>query len=166
MQRPRKHFESGGALAKRGTFVYDQNKGIERFYIVHEPNEHFLKIWNLYNVGNGFYRVFTTAKRVLSFQQKRAFIHEILCSASPDPVINLNHLHLFTHALYSEPLKLSQSLLVFLDLSANYPVFFYFTIKYFLDLTTACLMCQPLGQTNETFSYKIMSQRRDIQSYN
>ena len=28
VQRPRKHFESGGALAKRGTFVYDQNQTI------------------------------------------------------------------------------------------------------------------------------------------
>jgi hypothetical protein len=27
-QRPRKHYESGGALAKRGTFVYDQNQTI------------------------------------------------------------------------------------------------------------------------------------------
>jgi hypothetical protein len=33
-----KYFESGGALAKRGTFVYDQ---IQRFYVVHEPNENF-----------------------------------------------------------------------------------------------------------------------------
>ena len=35
---------------------------------------------SLYNVGNGLYRVFTTAKRALSFQQKRAFIQEILFS--------------------------------------------------------------------------------------
>ena len=42
-QRPRKHFESEGALVKRGTFVYDQNQTKN------------LKIWNLYNVGNGFY---------------------------------------------------------------------------------------------------------------
>ena len=27
-QRPWKHFESGGALTKRGTFVYDQNQTI------------------------------------------------------------------------------------------------------------------------------------------
>ena len=27
-QRPRKHFRSGGALVKRGTFVYDQNQTI------------------------------------------------------------------------------------------------------------------------------------------
>jgi hypothetical protein len=39
-----------------------------------------LRIWNLYNVGNGLYRVFTTAKRALSFQKKRAFIQEILFS--------------------------------------------------------------------------------------
>jgi hypothetical protein len=40
----------------------------------------FLKICSLYNVENGLYRVFTTAKRALSFQQKRAFIQEILFS--------------------------------------------------------------------------------------
>jgi hypothetical protein len=34
----------------------------------------------VHNVGNGFYRVFTTAKRALSFLQKRAFIQEILFS--------------------------------------------------------------------------------------
>jgi hypothetical protein len=28
LQRPRKHFETGGALAKRVTFVYDQNQTI------------------------------------------------------------------------------------------------------------------------------------------
>jgi hypothetical protein len=39
-----------------------------------------LKIWSLYNVGNGLYRVFTTAKRAFSFQEKRAFIQEILFS--------------------------------------------------------------------------------------
>jgi hypothetical protein len=38
----------------------------------------FLKICSLYNVGNGLHRVFTTAKRALSFQQKMAFIQEIL----------------------------------------------------------------------------------------
>jgi hypothetical protein len=41
----------------------------------------FLKIWSLYyyNVGNGLHRVFTTARRALSFQQyKMAFIQEIL----------------------------------------------------------------------------------------
>jgi hypothetical protein len=26
---------------------------IKRFYVVHEPNEIFLKIWSPYNVGNG-----------------------------------------------------------------------------------------------------------------
>jgi hypothetical protein len=39
-----------------------------------------LKRCSLYNVGNGLYRVFTGAKRALSFQQKRAFIQEILYS--------------------------------------------------------------------------------------
>jgi hypothetical protein len=39
-----------------------------------------LKIWSLYNVGNGLYRVFTTAKRAFSFQKKWAFIQEILFS--------------------------------------------------------------------------------------
>jgi hypothetical protein len=34
----------------------------------------------LYNVGNGLYRVLTTAKRAFSFQQKRAFIQETLFS--------------------------------------------------------------------------------------
>ena len=76
-QRPRKHFEGEGALAKRGTFVYDQNQTI---LCRSQAERKFLKIWNLYNVRNGFYRVFTTAKRALSFQQKRAFIQEILFS--------------------------------------------------------------------------------------
>ena len=76
-QRPRKHFESEGALAKRGTFVYDQNQTILCRSLAERK---FLKIWNLYNVGNGLYRIFTTAKRALSFQQKRAFIQEILFS--------------------------------------------------------------------------------------
>ena len=71
IQRPRKHFESGGALAKRGTFVYDQNQTI---LCRSRTERKFLKIWSLCNVGNGLYRVFTTAKRALSFQQKRAFI--------------------------------------------------------------------------------------------
>jgi hypothetical protein len=49
---------------------------IKRFYVVHEPNENFLKIWSPYNVGNVLYRVFTTAKRALSFwPPKRAFFH-------------------------------------------------------------------------------------------
>ena len=76
-QRPRKHFRSGGALAKRGTFVYDQNQTI---LCRSQAKRKILKIWNLYNVGNGLYRVFTTAKRALFFQQKRAFIQEILFS--------------------------------------------------------------------------------------
>jgi hypothetical protein len=40
-----------------------------------------MKVWLrhcLYNVGNGLYRVFTTAKKAFSFQKKRAFIQEIL----------------------------------------------------------------------------------------
>jgi hypothetical protein len=37
----------------------------------------FENIWSLYNRGNGLYRVLTTAKRALSFQQRRAFIQEI-----------------------------------------------------------------------------------------
>jgi hypothetical protein len=76
-QRPRKHFESGGALTKRGTFVYDQN---QRILWRSRAERKFLKIWSLYNVGNGLYRVFTTAKRAFSFQNKRAFIQEILFS--------------------------------------------------------------------------------------
>jgi hypothetical protein len=67
-QRPRKHFESGGALVQRGTFVYDQNQTI------------LCRLCSLYNAGNGLYRVFTTTKRALSFQQKRVFIQEILFS--------------------------------------------------------------------------------------
>jgi hypothetical protein len=74
-QRPRKHFESGGALAKRGTFVYDQNQTI---LCRSRAERKFLKIWSLYDVGNGLYRVFTAAKKALSFQQKRAFIQEII----------------------------------------------------------------------------------------
>jgi hypothetical protein len=73
-QRPRKHFESGGALGKRGTFLYDQN---ETTLCRSRAERKFLKIWSLYNVWNGLYRVFTTAKRALSFQQKRAIIQEI-----------------------------------------------------------------------------------------
>jgi hypothetical protein len=77
MQRPGKHFESGGALTKRGTFVYDQKQTI---LCRSRAERKFLKTWSLYNVGNGLYRVFTIAKRALSFQQKRAFIEEILFS--------------------------------------------------------------------------------------
>ena len=42
-----KHFESGGALAKRGTFVYDQNQTI----LCRSQAER--KFLSLYNVGNG-----------------------------------------------------------------------------------------------------------------
>ena len=38
------------------------------------------EIRSLHNVGNGLYRVFTIAKRALSFQQQRAIIQEILFS--------------------------------------------------------------------------------------
>jgi hypothetical protein len=70
-QRPRKHFESGGALTKRGTFVYDQNQTI---LSRSRAERKFLKIWSLYNVGNGLYSVFTTAKRaVLSRKRRRLF---------------------------------------------------------------------------------------------
>jgi hypothetical protein len=62
-QRPRKPFESGGALAKRGTFVYDQSQTI-----LCRSQAERKKIF------------FTTAKRALSFEQKRAFIQEILFS--------------------------------------------------------------------------------------
>ena len=51
-QRPRKHLESEGALAKRGTFVYDKNQTI---LCRSQAERKFLKIWNLYNVGNGLY---------------------------------------------------------------------------------------------------------------
>ena len=66
-QSSRKHFESGGALAKRVTFVYDQNQTI---LCRSQAERKFLKIWNLDNVGNCLYRVFTTAKRALCFQQE------------------------------------------------------------------------------------------------
>jgi hypothetical protein len=39
-----------------------------------------LKIWSLYNVGDCLYRVFTTAKKALSFQRKISFIQDILFS--------------------------------------------------------------------------------------
>jgi hypothetical protein len=58
-----------------GTFVNDQNQTILCRSRVERT---FLKIWSLYNVGNGLYSVFTTAKMALSFQQKRAFIQKIL----------------------------------------------------------------------------------------
>ena len=77
-QRPRKHFESGGALTKRGTFVYDQNQTI---LSRSRAERKFLKIWSLYNVGNGLYRVFTTAKRaVLSRKRGRLFKKYFFCS--------------------------------------------------------------------------------------
>jgi hypothetical protein len=50
---------------------------IKRFYVVRAERK-CLKIWSLYDVGNGLYRVFTAAKKALSFQQKRAFIQEKL----------------------------------------------------------------------------------------
>jgi hypothetical protein len=65
---------SGGSISKleehwpKGARLYMIK--IERFYVVHEPNKIFLKIWNLYNVENGLYRVFTTAKKALPFQQE------------------------------------------------------------------------------------------------
>ena len=44
VQRPRKHFESGGALAKRGTFVYDQNQTIFMSFTSRTKcHEHFCK---------------------------------------------------------------------------------------------------------------------------
>ena len=58
------------------TFVYNQNQTI-LCRSSRAERKIFQKIWSLYNVGNGLYRVFTTAKRVLSFQQK---IQEILFS--------------------------------------------------------------------------------------
>jgi hypothetical protein len=70
-QRPWKHFESGGALYMTKIQTILRRSQAER---------NFLKIWSLYNVGNNLYRVFATAKRALSFQQKRAFIQEILFS--------------------------------------------------------------------------------------
>jgi hypothetical protein len=47
MQRLQKHFESGGALAKRGTFVYDQNQTI---LCCSQAERKILKIWSLYDV--------------------------------------------------------------------------------------------------------------------
>ena len=63
-QRPRKHFESVRALSN--------------YFMSFTSKTKILKKRNLYNVGNGLYRVFTRAKRALSFQQKRAFIQEIV----------------------------------------------------------------------------------------
>ena len=42
--RPVFNYFVGVELAKRGTFVYTK---IKRFYVVHEPNENFLKMWSL-----------------------------------------------------------------------------------------------------------------------
>ena len=70
-------FRNWRGIGQKGTFVYDQSQTI---LCRSQAEGKFLKIWNLYNVGNGLYRVFTTAKRALSFQQKRAFIQEILFS--------------------------------------------------------------------------------------
>jgi hypothetical protein len=79
-QRPRKRFESGEALAKRGTFLHDQN---ETILCRLRAERKFLKIWSLYTSEMALYycnALFTTAKRALSFQQNRAFIQEILFS--------------------------------------------------------------------------------------
>jgi hypothetical protein len=65
---------SGGSISKleghcpKGALLYMIK--IERFYVVHEPNKKFLKIWSLYNVENGLYRVFTTAKKGTFFPAK------------------------------------------------------------------------------------------------
>jgi hypothetical protein len=48
-ERPRKHFESGGALAKRITFVYDLNQTI---FCRSKPERYFLKIWSLYSLAD------------------------------------------------------------------------------------------------------------------
>jgi peroxiredoxin len=47
LQRPQKQFESGVALARRGTFVYDQDQTI----LFSQAGRKFSKIWNIYNVG-------------------------------------------------------------------------------------------------------------------
>ena len=83
-QRQRKHFESGGALAKRSTCVYDQDQAI--LCRSRAVRTKIFKKWGVYNVGNDLYRVFTTAEWALSFQQKRAFIQEIFFSF----LVNLN----------------------------------------------------------------------------
>jgi hypothetical protein len=55
-----------GALAKRGTFVYDQNQTI---LCRSRAERKYLKIWSLYNVGNGLsdFGVFTTSKKLVYF---------------------------------------------------------------------------------------------------
>ena len=76
-QRPRKHFRSGGALAKRGTFVYDQNQTIlcrsqakRKFGVSITLEMVFTEsLQSLYYCEKGTF-----------FQQKRAFIQEILFS--------------------------------------------------------------------------------------
>jgi hypothetical protein len=67
IQRPRKHFESGGALSKRGTFVYDQNQTI---LCRSRAERNLLKIWSLYDVGNGLQKGhFLSSKRGRSFKK-------------------------------------------------------------------------------------------------
>jgi hypothetical protein len=58
------HWPKGALL---GTFVYDQNQTI---LWRSRAERKILKICSLYNVGNGLYRVFTTAKRAFSFQKR------------------------------------------------------------------------------------------------
>jgi hypothetical protein len=80
-QRPRKRFESGEALAKRGTFLHDQ-KGND-FMSFTSRAKIFENMESLYTSEMALYycnALFTTAKRALSFQQNRAFIQEILFS--------------------------------------------------------------------------------------
>jgi hypothetical protein len=60
----------------KGALLY--MKKIQTILCRSRAERNFLKIWSLYDVGNGLYRVFTAAKKALSFQQKRAFIQEIL----------------------------------------------------------------------------------------
>jgi hypothetical protein len=70
-QKPRKHFESGGALTKRGTFVYDQNQTI---LWCSRAERKFFKIWSLYNVGNGLYESLLLRKgHFLSRKRGRLF---------------------------------------------------------------------------------------------
>ena len=64
-------FRKWRGIDQKGTFVYDQNQTI---LSRSRAERNFLKIWSLYNVGNGLYRVFTTAKRaVLSRKRGRLF---------------------------------------------------------------------------------------------
>jgi hypothetical protein len=73
-QMPRKHFRKW-----RGAFVY-MTKTDQNYFCRSRAERKFLKIWSHYNGGNGLYRLFTTAKRALSLQKKRASIQEILFS--------------------------------------------------------------------------------------